>query len=81
MTMQVGEQVKLASMPNVIFKIIKKNTDGSFEVEAKLGNQHISYTILPLKCCVECSHLIKIGFALVDLRQVQPSLRCNYIFN
>jgi len=43
MTMQVGEQGKLASMPNVIFKIIKKNTDGSFEVEAKLGNQHISY--------------------------------------
>ena len=43
MGMQIGEQVKLAIMPDVIFKIIKQNTDGSFEVEANFGNQHISY--------------------------------------
>ena len=43
MTMQVGEQVKLAIMPDVVFKIIKQNTDGSFEVQANLGNQQISY--------------------------------------
>lgn len=43
MSMQVGQQVKLAVMPDVIFKIIKQNADGSFEVEAHFGNQHISY--------------------------------------
>ena len=42
-TMQVGEQVKLAIMPEIIFKITKQNTDGSFEVQAHLGNQDISY--------------------------------------
>ena len=43
MSMNVGEQVKLAVMPDIVFKIIKKNTDGSFEVAAHFGNQHISY--------------------------------------
>ena len=27
----------------LIFKIIKRNTDGSYEVAANLGNQNISY--------------------------------------
>jgi hypothetical protein len=42
-TMQVGEQVKLAIMPEITFKITKQNTDGSFEVQAHFGNQNISY--------------------------------------
>ena len=42
-TMQIGELVKLATMPELIFKIIKRNTDGSYEVAANLGNQNISY--------------------------------------
>jgi hypothetical protein len=41
--MKIGEQVKLAIMPDVIFKIVKQNTDGSFEVQAAFGNQNISY--------------------------------------
>jgi hypothetical protein len=42
-TMQIGAQVKLATMPNVIFKITKQNTDGSFEIQAHFGAQDISY--------------------------------------
>lgn len=42
-TMQIGELVKLATMPELIFKIIKRNSDGSYEVVADLGNQNISY--------------------------------------
>ena len=42
-TMQIGELVKLATMSELIFNIIKRNTDGFYDVDANLGNQNISY--------------------------------------
>lgn len=42
--LETGQWVKMAIMPDLVFKIIQKNADGSFEIEAQLGNeQTINY--------------------------------------
>lgn len=38
---QIGQQVKLASIPDIVFTVIAKNLDGSFQIEGKLSAENM----------------------------------------
>lgn len=35
---ELGHKVMLATVENIVFEVVEENTDGSFEIEAKLDN-------------------------------------------
>lgn len=42
--LNIGEQVKIANMPDIIFTVVGKNLDGSVNIEAHLdGTKFMSY--------------------------------------
>lgn len=40
-TIEIGQHVTLANIPDVIFMVTARNSDGSYQVEAYLGQQKI----------------------------------------
>ena len=38
---RIGSNVMMATVENIVFEVINKNVDGSFEIEAKLDGTNI----------------------------------------
>ena len=38
---ELGNQVRLAAMEKIVFTVVEENTDGSFEIEARISEDQI----------------------------------------
>ncbi len=53
---QIGQQVKLATMEHLAFEVVEINTDGSFQIQAQLDDNNIlqyDHIVAEMLCVIE----------------------------